>query len=137
MSDKAKAKEQQIDETARSSAEWSMPEPVFRSSEGVSPLEKDTVRDLLELPPEDEVPTESMDFVSNDEVQSDDPSAIGEETKRSAAEHLKQTVRVKEKSSRRHHKKKRSQSKLMTGLALAVGLLIGGVILAVIYFLFR
>lgn len=135
MSDKAK--EQQIDETARSPAEWSMPEPIFRSSEGVSPLEKDAAGDLLELPPEDEIPTETMDFVSNDAVESDDPPAVTEEAKGSAAEHLKQTVRVKEKSSRRHHKKKRSQSKLMTGLALAVGLLIGGVILAAIYFLFR
>lgn len=137
MSDEAKTKNQKIDETARSSAEWSMPEPVFRSSEGVSPLEKDTAGDLLELPPADEVPTESMDFVWNDEVEADAPSVVTQETKEPTAEHLKQTVRVKEKSTRRHHKKKRSQSKLMTGLALAVGLLIGGVILAAVYLMFR
>lgn len=114
-----------------------MPEPVFRSSEGVSPLQKDAESDILELPPEDEIPTEMMGFVANEEASADDAAAVAEENKESAAEHLKQTVRVKEKPSRRHHKKKRSQSKLMTSLALAVGLLIGGVILAVIYFLFR
>ena len=118
------------------SAEWTMPEPVFRSSEGVSP-KKDTGDNILELDPEDEVPTEILDFVSNDEESSDDDPTAAEKAEESAAEPLKQTVRVKEKSSRRHHKKKRSQSKLMTGLALAIGLLIGGVILAAIYFLFR
>lgn len=119
------------------SAEWTMPEPVFRTSEGVSPLKKDTDNDILELGPEEEVPTEMMGFVSNDKPESvAEPPAI-EETVEPVAEPLKQTVRVKEKNSRRHHKKKRTQSKLMTGLALAVGLLIGGVILAVIYFLFR
>lgn len=137
MSDEPKGKEQKTDEPAGASGEWSMPEPIFRSSEGVSPLEWDKADDLLELPPDDEIPTDDMDLVSNDEVLSDDPPAVAEETKGSAADHVKQNVRVKEKSSRRHHKKKRSQSKLMTGLALAVGLVIGGLILAAIYFLFR
>jgi hypothetical protein len=78
-----------------------------------------------------------MGFVSEGESpEEDEPTAI-EEPEEPIAEPLKQTVRVKETSSRRHHKKKRSQSKLMTSLALAVGLLIGGIILAAIYFLFR
>lgn len=120
------------------SEEWTMPEPVFRTSEGVSPI-KDTDNDILELGPEDEIPTEMMGFVSDDEASSGDAPPIDKEpaAAEEEVEPLKQTVRVKEKSSRRHHKKKRSQSKVMTGLALAVGLLIGGVILAVIYFLFR
>ncbi len=101
--------------------EWTMPEPVFRSTEGVSP-KKDADDDILELGPEDEVPTEMMGYVEDDAA---------------SAEDFKQSVRVKEKSRRRHHKKKRTQSKLMRGLALTVGLLIGGIILAVIYFLFR
>lgn len=137
MSDEAKLKEQKIDEPDQPLEEWTMPEPVFRSSQGVSPLIKDTANDILELPPEEEVPTDIMGFVSSEEALPDDPPAAAAETEEPVAEHLKQTVRVKEKSSRRHRKKKHSQSKLMTGLALVVGLLIGGVILAVIYFLFR
>jgi hypothetical protein len=101
------------------SGEWTMPEPVFRSSEGFSPKRDLTDDQTLGLVSEDEVPTEMIGFVDN------------------STDAHKQTVRVKEKNSRRHRKKKRSQSKLMTGLALAVGLLIGGMILAVIYFLFR
>jgi cobalamin biosynthesis Mg chelatase CobN len=103
------------------SAEWTMPEPVFRSSEGVSPKERVSAEEA-ESAPQDEIPTETMGFVKDEKT---------------SADASKQSVRVKEKSQRRHHKKKRSQSKLMTGLALTVGLLIGGVILAAIYFLFR
>jgi hypothetical protein len=103
------------------SGEWTMPEPVFRSSEGFSPKRDLTDDQTLGLVSEDEVPTEMIGFVDQD----------------NSTDAHKQTVRVKEKNSRRHRKKKRSQSKLMTGLALAVGLLIGGLILAVIYFLFR
>lgn len=119
------------------SGKWTMPEPVFRSSEGVSPLMKDTTDDLLELGPEEEIPTEIIGFASDDKETSNDAPTVAQEAEESAAESLKQTVRVKEKSGRRHRKKKHSQSKLMTGLALAVGLIIGGIILAAIYFLFR
>jgi hypothetical protein len=118
------------------SDEWTMPEPVFRSSEGVSP-KKHSADNILELPPDEEVPTEIRSYVSEEESTPAYEPIAAEETMDPVAESLKQTVRVKEKSSRRHHKKKRTQSKLMTSLALAVGLLIGGIILAVIYFLFR
>jgi hypothetical protein len=101
--------------------EWTMPEPVFRSSEGISPKENAAAEEA-EMDAEDEVPTDIMDFVDEDETSS---------------EAYKQSVRVKEKSPRRHRKKKHTQSKLMRGLALVIGLLIGSVILAVIYFLFR
>lgn len=103
------------------SGEWTMPEPVFRSSEGASPKEMGQM-ETSEIGLEDEIPTEMMGFVDSDESSSDA---------------FKQSVRVKEKGRRRHHKKKRTQSKLMRGLALTIGLLIGSIILAVIYFLFR
>ena len=121
MSDEAKLKEEKIDETARPSEQWTMPEPVFRSSEGVSPKEI-VAAEVAEISLEDEIPTEMMGFVDDDKP---------------TAETQKQSVRVKEKSTRRHHKKKRTQSKFMRGLALTIGLLIGSVILAVIYFLFK
>lgn len=121
MSDEAKSKEKAVGEAGEPHTEWKMPEPVFRSSEGVSPKE-DALAKAAELDAEDDIPTEMMGFV---------------EDGKAAAETAKQAVWVKEQSHRRHHKKKRSQSKLMTGLALAVGLIIGGIILAGIYFLFR
>lgn len=121
MSDEAKRKEQKIDETARPSEQWTMPEPVFRSSQGVSPKEIVAAKDA-EISLEDELPTEMMGFVDDDEP---------------TAETQKQSVRVKEKSRRRHYKKKRTQSKFMRGIALTIGVLIGSVILAVIYFLFK
>lgn len=121
MSDDANARNEKIDQAARPSEQWTMPEPVFRSSEGVSP--KDIVAaEAAEISVEDEIPTEMMGFVDDDEP---------------TAETQKQSVRVKEKSPRRHYKKKRTQSKFMRGLALTIGLLIGSVILAAIYFLFK
>ncbi|MFN0138746.1 MAG: hypothetical protein ACKVQW_01500 [Pyrinomonadaceae bacterium] len=118
------------------SGEWSMPEPVFRSSEGVS-LKEMMSAAKTEVGFEDEIPTEMMAFAPDEAPTADDKTPKAESDGVEQVEPHKQSVRVKEKSRRRHTKKKRTKSKLMRGLALFVGLLIGSVILAVIYFLFR
>lgn len=116
------------------SGEWSMPEPVYRSSEGVS-LNEMASKAVNGF--EEEIPTEMMGFVSDEEPAASGDTPTPEPDAAELDDPHKQTVRVKEKSRRRHTKKKRTKSKLMRGLALIVGLLIGSVILAVIYFLFR
>lgn len=87
-------------------AEWKLPEPVFRTTKGVTPGKADPASD-----PEKEIPTE-------------------------AANKAEQSVRVKTTPSQRHKKKKGSCAKFFTLLAVLVGLLIGSVIVAAVYFLF-
>ena len=93
---------------------WVMPEPVFRSTVGSTPGSK-----LAD--PESEIATESVGF--------------GEEP--DPAKPASQSVRVKEEDrTSRHKKKKGGCAKFFTLLALLVGLFVGLLIAAAIYFVF-
>jgi len=94
---------------------WTMPEPVFQSTRGFTPGEKD-------VDPELDIPTEPIGF------KKDVDSALGSSS---------QSVRVKEETrGNRHQKKKGGCAKFFTLLALLVGLIVGLGILGLIYLLF-
>lgn len=90
-----------------------MPEPVFRSTPGFTPGSK-----KAEL--QSEIETEPIGFEG--EIEDTKPAS--------------QSVRVKEERTSRHKKKKSGCAKFFTLIALLVGLIIGVLIAAAIYFLF-
>ena len=95
---------------------WSMPEPVFRSSRGTTIGSKNADAD-----PEREIATEPIGFKDDADVPK--PAS--------------QSVRVKEEDRvSRHKKKKGGCAKFFTLIALMVGLFVGLLIAAAIYFLF-
>ncbi len=92
-----------------------MPEPVFRSTRGFTPGQKDA-------DPELDIPTEPIGF------RQDADAASGT---------MSQSVRVKEDTlGTRHQKKKGGCAKFFTLLALLVGLVVGLGILGLVYLLF-
>ena len=88
---------------------WVMPEPVFRSTPGRRPGEK---RD-----PQIDIETEPVGFAQTTETAA-------------------QTVRAKEERPHRHKKKKGGCARFFTLLAVLIGLAIGSVVVALVYFLF-
>ena len=93
--------------------DWVMPEPVFRSSKGRTPGAK------------------------GDDPELDATEPAGFEPEPVDAKQGPQSVRVREEERiSRHKKKKGGCAKFFTLLALAVGLVIGLAIIAIIYFLF-
>lgn len=95
---------------------WVMPEPIFRSSEGRNLRAKEIDHD-----PQADLTTEPIGFRTG-EISMSGTS--------------KQSVRVKEDSIQRHKKKKRGCAKFFGVLAILIGLVVGVIIAAVIYFLF-
>jgi len=117
MSDKVKK------EAAKS--EWTMPEPVFRSTEGFTP--KSAVHSL-----QDEVPTEpgfSDDETEEDITLPDAPEEVAGE------EASGQHVRASTKTRIRHPKKRSGCAKTFGLVAGAIVLSVIGMIAAAIYFI--
>ena len=105
--------------------EWTMPEPVFRSTEGYTP------RTALHSV-QDEIPTEPG--FSDDETEED---IALPDTSEDAIDEEKggQSVRASTKTRIRHHKKKSGCAKTFGLIAGAIALSIFAIIAAVIYFL--
>lgn len=98
-------------------SEWSMPEPVFRSSEGRSLRAKEIDHD-----PEADLTTEPLGFRTGEQ---------------SFSNISKQSVRVKEEAlGTRHKKKKRGCAKFFGAIAIFIGLIVGLIIATIIYFVF-
>ena len=116
------------DETQKDQAadgEWTMPEPVFRSTEGYSP--KTALHSV-----QDEIPTEPG--FSDDETEED--IALPDSSEDEIDEEKGgQAVRASTKTRIRHHKKKPGCAKTFGLIAGAIALSIFAIIAAVIYFL--
>ena len=117
MSDEAKKE--------AANGEWTMPEPVFRSTEGYSP--KTALHSV-----QDEIPTEPG--FSDDETEED--IALPDSSEDEIDEEKGgQSVRASTKTRIRHHKKKSGCAKTFGLIAGAIALSIFAIIAAVIYFL--
>lgn len=116
------------DETKKAQAangEWTMPEPVFRSTEGFTP--KTAMHSV-----QDEIPTEPG--FHDDETEEDIALA---DTAEDATDEEKggQAVRASTKTRIRHPKKKSGCAKTFGVIAGAIALSIFAIIAAVVYFL--
>lgn len=114
-----------MSEEAKKPAEngdWTMPEPVFRSTEGYTPgIKGDTTQD--------EIPTEPgfSDDTTEEFIGIDD---IGDDSDKPS-----QTVRATTKTRVRHAKKKSGCAKTFGLIAGAIALSFFAILAAVIYFL--
>ena len=106
------------DDTKKEQAEWTMPEPVFRSTEGYRPGSKGNAA-------QDEIPTEPG--FSEDTTE----EFVGI----NAAEKHSQSVRATTKTRVRHPKKKSGCAKTFGLIAGAIALSLFAILAAVIYFL--
>lgn len=116
------------DEAKKDQAEdggWTMPEPVFRSTQGYTP--KTAIHSV-----QDEIPTEPG--FSDDETEEDIALPDTSEVKIDE-EKTGQAVRASTKTRIRHHKKKSGCAKTFGLIAGAIALSIFAIIAAVIYFL--
>ena len=105
--------------------EWTMPEPVFRSTDGYTP--KTAVHS-----PQDDIQTEPG--FSEDETEEDIPVAGNDgDTSDDSAPH--QAVRASTKTRIRHPKKRSGCAKTFGLIAGAIALSIFAIIAAVVYFL--
>ncbi len=105
--------------------EWTMPEPVFRSTEGFTP--KSAIHSA-----QDEIPTEpgfSDDETEENIALPDSPEETADEEKSG------QSVRASTKTRIRHSKKKAGCAKTFGLIAGAIALSIIAIIAAAIYFL--
>ena len=106
-------------------AEWTLPEPVFRSSEGFTP------RSAL-LGPQDDIPTEPG-FSDDETEESIDLSAHPDEQ---AEDDIHQSVRPSSKTRIRHQKKRTGCAKTFGLIAGAITISAAAIVVALIYFLF-